>query len=223
MGWGTWDEMLETIDVAVGTGPYLLGETFSMADMLFGGTIGWMMMFGMLPKKPSWEAYVGRLEERPARVRAKEISESYPACTRASRTRFLVEGAQGPIPFDKGRMEPTFDLDCDGEFTLGPLDGKMWTSFTFEVEEATNLRLQAPFATDSDDLALACPSTELEVIDCARGCLADPDLYIPWWSGANGPGSFTDETRAFQPGRYLVRLSRDVDDPGPSCVRITEG
>ena len=152
-----------------------------------------------------------------------EFRESYPACTRASRTRFLVECAQDPIPFDNGRMEPTFDLDCDGEFTLGPLDGKMWTSFTFEVEEAINLRLQTPFATDSDDLALACPSTELEVIDCDRGCLADPDLYIPWWSGANGPGSFTDETRAFQPGRYLVRLSRDVDDPGPSCVRITEG
>lgn len=73
-GWGTWDEMLETIDAAIGEGPYLLGDTFSMADMLFGGTVGWMMAFGMLPKKPAWETYVGRLEERPARVRAKEIN-----------------------------------------------------------------------------------------------------------------------------------------------------
>ena len=75
VGWGTWDEMLETIDAAIGEGPYLLGDTFSMADMLFGGTVGWMMAFGMLPKTPAWEAYVGRLEERPARVRAKAINE----------------------------------------------------------------------------------------------------------------------------------------------------
>ena len=46
----------------------------AIADMLFGGTVGWMMAFGMLPKKPAWETYVGRLEERPARVRAKEIN-----------------------------------------------------------------------------------------------------------------------------------------------------
>ena len=73
-GWGTYDDMLATIDVAVGEGPYLLGEQFTMADMLFGGTIGWMMQFGMLPKKPAWEAYVGRLEERPARKKSREIN-----------------------------------------------------------------------------------------------------------------------------------------------------
>lgn len=73
-GWGTYDEMLTTIDTAIGEGPFLLGETFSMADMLFGGTVGWMMQFGMLPKKPAWEAYVARLEARPARQRSREIN-----------------------------------------------------------------------------------------------------------------------------------------------------
>ncbi len=74
-GWGTYDEMLETIDAAIGEGPYLLGDTFSMADMLFGGTVGWMMMFGMLPKREAWQAYVARLDERPARKRGLEINE----------------------------------------------------------------------------------------------------------------------------------------------------
>lgn len=78
-GWGSYDEMLETIDAAVGEGPYLLGETFTMADMLFGGTVGWMMMFGMLPKRPAWEAYVARLDERPARKRATEINSKIAA------------------------------------------------------------------------------------------------------------------------------------------------
>ncbi len=74
-GWGTYDEMLTTIDAAIGEGPFLLGDTFTMADMLLGGTVGWMMMFGMLPKKPAWEAYIGRLDDRPARKRAMEINE----------------------------------------------------------------------------------------------------------------------------------------------------
>ena len=150
-----------------------------------------------------------------------EFREDHPACTRTSRTRFLIECAEEPTPFDNGRMEPTFDLECDAETALGPLDGKMWISFTFEVDEATDLRFQAPNANENGDLVLACPDTDLEVIDCDRGCLADPDLYVPWWSGANGPASFVDETRAFQAGRYLVRLSRDVHAPGPACVRIT--
>lgn len=73
-GWGTYEDMLATIDVAIGDGPFLLGEQFTAADILFGGTIGWMMQFGMLPKKPTWEAYVGRLEERPARQKSREIN-----------------------------------------------------------------------------------------------------------------------------------------------------
>lgn len=75
-GWGTYEEMVETIDAAIGEGPFVLGETFSMADMLFGGTVGWMMMFGMLPKKPAWEAYIARLDARPARQKANAINEA---------------------------------------------------------------------------------------------------------------------------------------------------
>ncbi len=148
-----------------------------------------------------------------------EFREDYPACTRDSRTRFMIECTEDPLPFENGQMQPTFDLQCGAEATLGPLDGEMWTTFTFEVDEATDLRFRAPLASGGD-LARACPGTKLDVFDCDRGCLADPDLHVPWWSGANGPASFVDETRAFRPGRYLVRLSRDADDPGPVCVSI---
>ena len=78
-GWGTYEEMLETIDAAIGDGPFLLGENFSMADMLFGGTVGWMMKFGMLPKKPAWEAYIERLEARPARQKARALNAAVAA------------------------------------------------------------------------------------------------------------------------------------------------
>ncbi|MEM6294575.1 MAG: hypothetical protein AAGA54_25095 [Myxococcota bacterium] len=145
----------------------------------------------------------------------------FPVCTEISRTRLLVECAEDPLPFDEnGRLEPVFDLHCDDDKVLGPFEGKMWRTFTFEIETSQPIHFQAPYGVEGDDLSAACPRTELEVVDCERGCLADPELYVPWWSGANGPASFTQETRQFEPGRYVVRLSRDVDDPGPACAEI---
>ena len=73
-GWGTYDEMLDTISTALGKGPWLLGETFTMADVIFGGTIRYMTMFNMLDKRPEYMAYVERLEARPACKKAQEIN-----------------------------------------------------------------------------------------------------------------------------------------------------
>lgn len=38
-GWGSYESMLEAMQSASKNGPYLLGDTFSMADVVFGGTI----------------------------------------------------------------------------------------------------------------------------------------------------------------------------------------
>ncbi len=38
-GWGSYESMLEAMQSALKNGPYLLGDTFSMADVVFGGTI----------------------------------------------------------------------------------------------------------------------------------------------------------------------------------------
>ncbi len=151
----------------------------------------------------------------------ESFQADFPDCTEISRTRLLVECAREPLLFDEyGRLEPVFDLRCDDEQVLGPFGGKMWRTFTFEVDTSTSIRFRAPYDAEGDDLSLACPRTDLQVVDCERGCLADPELYVPWWSGANGPASFVQETRQFEPGRYVVRLSRDVDDPGPVCADI---
>lgn len=75
-GWGTYDEMLDTISAAIGDGPFLLGDTFSMADVVFGGTLRWMTMFGMLDKRPEYMAYVERLNARPAYVKSRQINDA---------------------------------------------------------------------------------------------------------------------------------------------------
>lgn len=74
-GWGTYEAMLDTISAAIGDGPWLLGDRFTMADVIFGGTVRWMTGFGMLEKRPEYMAYVERLDARPAYVRARAINE----------------------------------------------------------------------------------------------------------------------------------------------------
>jgi len=65
-GWGRYEDVLDSIEQAIGGGPYLLGERFSMADVIFGGTVRYMLMFKMLEARPSYVAYTERLSARPA-------------------------------------------------------------------------------------------------------------------------------------------------------------
>ena len=70
-GWGRYEDVLDSIEQAIGAGPYLLGERFTMADVVFGGTVRYMLMFKMLEPRPAFEAYVERLSSRPAALLAK--------------------------------------------------------------------------------------------------------------------------------------------------------
>jgi glutathione S-transferase len=69
-GWGEHEAMLKTLDHAVSTGDYLLGDMFSIADVIFGGTLRYMTRFGMLTASPAVAAYLARLGERPALAKA---------------------------------------------------------------------------------------------------------------------------------------------------------
>lgn len=73
-GFGTYEEMLDTISAAIGSGPWLLGEQFTMADLVFGGTLRYMSMFKMIDERPEYTAYVERLSARPAAQKAREIN-----------------------------------------------------------------------------------------------------------------------------------------------------
>lgn len=64
-GWGDHAAMLATIEHALAPGPWLLGEQFTMADVIFGGTVRFMIKFGMMEARPSFTAYVDRLNARP--------------------------------------------------------------------------------------------------------------------------------------------------------------
>jgi len=69
-GWGTHEAMIEAIESAIRGRTYLLGDSFSMADVIFGGTVRYMLRFKMLDPTPTLAAYAERLGARPALQRA---------------------------------------------------------------------------------------------------------------------------------------------------------
>lgn len=66
VGWGTYESILASLDAGLTPGPWLLGERFTMADVLVGSSLRWMLRFKMIDALPAFTAYVARLEERPA-------------------------------------------------------------------------------------------------------------------------------------------------------------
>lgn len=70
--YGDFDTMLGTLLQQLGQGPYILGERFTAADVLWGNALHWMTLFKLLPELPVVSAYVERVMNRPAIVRAKE-------------------------------------------------------------------------------------------------------------------------------------------------------
>jgi glutathione S-transferase len=70
LGYGTFDRAVDVLAQAVAHTPYLMGEQFTAADVVIGSTLRWGTAFKLLPERPEFSAYVGRLNERPAYKRA---------------------------------------------------------------------------------------------------------------------------------------------------------
>jgi len=68
--YGDYDTMLATVAARLRAGPWLLGERFSAADVLWGSGLGWMTAFGLVPKLPEIMDYVERAAARPAARKA---------------------------------------------------------------------------------------------------------------------------------------------------------
>jgi glutathione S-transferase len=70
VGWGTYESMIAAMESAVAGRSYILGDRFSMADCVFGGTVRYMLRFKLLEATPVFTAYAERLAARPAAQRA---------------------------------------------------------------------------------------------------------------------------------------------------------
>jgi glutathione S-transferase len=70
-GWGSYDAMLSAMESAIAGRAFILGDNFSMADVVFGGTLRFMLAFNMIEARPTFTAYAERLEQRAALQKAE--------------------------------------------------------------------------------------------------------------------------------------------------------
>ena len=65
-GFGAYETVIETLDEALAGDGWLLGERFTMADVVLGATVRFLLQFNMLDRTAAIGAYADRLAERPA-------------------------------------------------------------------------------------------------------------------------------------------------------------
>ena len=67
--------MFDVLEAALTKGPWLLGESFSAADIVIGTGLNFAVrQFKMVPSRPAFEAYIERCTARPAFQRAEKIA-----------------------------------------------------------------------------------------------------------------------------------------------------
>lgn len=64
--YGSVDAVVDMLEAQLAAGPFMLGERFTAADVLWGTALGWMLAFKLLPGRPAFTAYAGRIAGRAA-------------------------------------------------------------------------------------------------------------------------------------------------------------
>jgi glutathione S-transferase len=79
IGYGNIAQVMDALEAAVSRGNYLVGDSFTAADLYVGSQIGFGLMFGTFEKRLAFEQYWQRISSRPACVRAKELDDAQAA------------------------------------------------------------------------------------------------------------------------------------------------
>lgn len=75
IGYGSHADVMDALEIALRTNPYIAGDRFSAADVYVGSQIGWGLQFGSIEKRPVFGQYFGRLALRDAYLRAGEMDD----------------------------------------------------------------------------------------------------------------------------------------------------
>ncbi|OZB43632.1 MAG: glutathione S-transferase [Thiomonas sp. 15-66-11] len=83
--YGDFDTMLGTLTRQLETGPWILGERFTAADVLWGTALRWTTHFGLVPPLPAIQSYIDRVLARPAVRRAQQKDADFAAAQERAR------------------------------------------------------------------------------------------------------------------------------------------
>lgn len=75
--YGDFDTMLGTLVERLTNSPYLLGDTLSAADILWGMALDWGTMFKIVPENPVIEDYVKRVTSRASFVKVAAMDAEW--------------------------------------------------------------------------------------------------------------------------------------------------
>ncbi len=73
VGYGSFEDVLATLEKAVSQSEWLAGDRFSAADVYAGSQIDWPLQFGMIADRPVLTTYVEKLRARDAYQRARAM------------------------------------------------------------------------------------------------------------------------------------------------------
>lgn len=76
LGYGNYQNTLDTLSVAVKSNPYIAGDRFTAADVYVGSQIGWGLQFGTVENRKEFVRYFDQLKERPAFQRAMKLDDA---------------------------------------------------------------------------------------------------------------------------------------------------
>jgi glutathione S-transferase len=79
MPYGDFDTVMDVVARQLAGGPWLLGERFTTADVLWGGALSWTLRFGMVPERPEFTSYVERFDARPSAAWVRERDDALAA------------------------------------------------------------------------------------------------------------------------------------------------
>lgn len=77
--YGSYDLMVDTLNNQLAKGPYLLGEQFTAADLLWGTALQWTIGYKLVPALPAFTDYVARIISRPSVQKIKEDDQKLSA------------------------------------------------------------------------------------------------------------------------------------------------
>lgn len=73
MPYGDYDGTIKAVVTQLSKGPWLLGERFTAADVLWGTALTWVTGFGMVEAVPPVKAYIDRWNARPSVKKVADI------------------------------------------------------------------------------------------------------------------------------------------------------
>ncbi|PJK10426.1 glutathione S-transferase [Lysobacteraceae bacterium NML95-0200] len=75
-GFGTEQDLLDTLEAALKNRTHLAGDSFTAADLMVSAFVGWYLQFKLLEPRPAFVAFAQAHSQRPARLRADEIDNA---------------------------------------------------------------------------------------------------------------------------------------------------